>query len=102
MHVYSLLPSLELGYILLKDNRQTYCPFVQPFIIPGKVAGVTEVQRMSCNTTCPLCNLQKMQDKETGREITVLTVECGNGANASMLEVNVADAQQTKPMMIVK
>lgn len=78
MHVYSVVKDPQVGFIFFKDGRQSYCPFVAPFIVPGKIQGGVDVQRMSCNTSCPLCNLVENAEAD-GSKTVALTIACGAG-----------------------
>ena len=76
----------DQGMILVKDNKECYCPFVQPIITPGSMGGV-QIMRLPCSTGCPHANYNEF--KTTSADVNEYVITCTG--TEQVFDVNVID-----------
>lgn len=60
-HKYEIRDDKNYGSVLIKDGRETFCPFQPPVATQGM--GGMGLMRLPCSTNCPHANL-KIQKNE--------------------------------------
>lgn len=64
------------------------CPFRNPLILPGRIAGQMEIQNIPCSTSCALFNV--ISDIKTAKE-TICALHCASEPfiiNAQIEKIN--------------
>jgi len=54
--MFTISENPNYGNVIVKDGKETFCPFQPPIPMPGENGGFT-IMRLPCSTSCPQCNI---------------------------------------------
>ncbi len=73
--MFTVYDNPNYGNVLVKDDKETFCPFQPPIPMPTENGGFT-IMRLPCSTNCPHANIADNKFKITcGCEIKVFNFE---------------------------
>ena len=80
--------NMKQKLIIDKKNNMAFlqgknCPFRNPLILPGRIAGQLNVQPIPCSNDCPLFNYHDSGDNISG----MVKLSCANSPMLIMVEI---------------
>jgi hypothetical protein len=81
------------GNVLVKDGKETFCPFQPPIPMPGENGGFT-LMRLPCSTNCPHASL----DEDTNEYV----ITCTEQTVVFKIEKQEEEAEEEKKVFTMK